>query len=39
MDKRILILIIMSLLFPPLVFSAKTFVISETEKISLKVNA
>src|SRR3989344_4967634 len=39
MNKRILLLLIIFLSFPYLVFSIKTFVIQETEKLSLKVNA
>ena len=39
MNKRILLLLIIFLIFPSLVFSIKTFVIRETEKLSLKVNA
>jgi len=39
MNKRILLLLIIFLIFPSLVFSIKTFVIQETEKLSLKVNA
>lgn len=39
MNKRILLFLIIFLIFPALVFSIKTFVIQETEKISLQANA
>ena len=39
MNKRILLFLIICLIFPALVFSIKTFVIQETEKISLQANA
>ena len=39
MNKRILLLLIIFLIFPSLVFSIKTFVVQETEKLSLKVDA
>ena len=39
MNKRILLFLIIFLVFPALVFSIKTFVIQETEKISLQANA
>ncbi|MBI2654391.1 PKD domain-containing protein [Candidatus Woesearchaeota archaeon] len=39
MNKRIVLLLIIFLIFPHLVYSATTFVIQETEKISLVPNA
>src|SRR3989344_2315874 len=39
MNKRILLFLIIFLIFPYIVFSIKTFVIQETEKISLQSNA
>ena len=39
MNKRILLFLIIFLILPSLVFSIKTFVIQETEKLILKVNA
>jgi len=39
MNKKILLLIIIFLILPSLAFAIRTFVIQETEKLSLKVNA
>lgn len=39
MNKRILLFLIIFLILPSLVFSIRTFVVQETEKLSLKVNA
>ncbi len=39
MNKKVLLLIVIFLILPSLAFSIKTFVVQETEKLSLKVNA